>query len=96
MTERPEAEGKPPEKNPEPSPRRRKRIGEIYREGALYSAPTIIIVYPIVGFVLGWLTVRYWNWPFWVPVVTTVAGLVEAIREVYRLSKKIMDNDRDE
>jgi F0F1-type ATP synthase assembly protein I len=70
-------------------PRKKKRPGEIYRESSLLAAPTIIIVYPLVGFFLGWLTVRYWSWPDWVMLLTTLGGVVEGIREVYRLSKKI-------
>jgi len=68
---------------------RKKRPGELIREGALYATPTILIVYPIVGFLLGYLTVKYLGWPFWVPIVTMLLGLVQAIREVYRLSRKV-------
>jgi len=74
-------------------PRRKKRLGELVRERALYAAPTIIIVYPLVGFTLGYLTVRFWHWPFWVPILTMVMGLVQAIRELHSLSRKIYGKD---
>ena len=73
--------------------RRKKTFGEIIRERALYAAPTIIIVYPIVGYLIGYLTVRYLHWPFWVPIVTMVAGLIQAIRELHALSRKIYGNE---
>jgi len=76
-----------------PGKPRKKRPGELLREGSLYSAPTIIIVFPIVGYILGWLPVKYLGWPWWVPLITMVMGLVQAIREVYSLSRKIYGDD---
>ena len=69
-------EEKPPgERGPFPS----------YRNAAMLSAPTILIVYPLVGFGLGYLTVRFWHWPEWVQLVTLLMGFVQGLREVYRL-----------
>jgi F0F1-type ATP synthase assembly protein I len=55
------------------------------RNAAMMSAPTILIVYPLVGFGLGYLTVRFWHWPEWVQLVTLLMGFVQGLREVYRL-----------
>ncbi len=90
-----ENQGDTPEKESETSPGRKKRPGEVYRDWSLYSATTIIIVYPVVGFIVGWLMVRFWHWPAWVPALTTVAGVVEGIREVYKLSKKVLGDNND-
>jgi len=73
---------------------RKKTFGEIVRERALYAAPTIVIVYPLVGYFIGWLTVRYWGWPYWVPIVTMVAALIQAIRELIKLSRRIYDDNK--
>lgn len=53
----------------------------------------MIIVFPIVGFFLGYLPTKYWGWPFWVPLITMLLGLVQAIREIYKLSKKVYGNN---
>lgn len=74
---------------------RKKTFGEIVRERALYAAPTIVIVYPLVGYFIGWLTVRYWSWPYWVPIVTMVAALIQAIRELVKLSRQIYDHNKE-
>ena len=76
-------------------PQRGKSIGEKVREGSLYSAPTIIIVYPIVGFFVGYIPHKLWNWPIWVALITMILGLVQAIREIYKLGKKIYGDDLD-
>ena len=73
--------------------RRKKRPGELIREGSLMAAPTLIIVYPLVGFGLGWLCVKYLGWPWWVPLLTMMAALVQAIREVTKLAKKVYKDD---
>lgn len=52
---------------------------------AMLSAPTILIVYPLVGFGLGYLAVRFWHWPEWVQLITLLMGFVQGLREVYRL-----------
>ena len=75
------------------SPDRKKTFGELVRERALLAAPTIVIVYPLVGWFLGWLTVKYWQWPYWVPILTMVAALVQAILELVKLSKHIYNNN---
>ncbi len=49
----------------------------------------MLIVYPLVGFGLGYLTVHYWNWSIMVPVVTMILGLVQGIREVLKIGSKI-------
>jgi len=76
-----------------PVVKRKKRPGELVREGSLMSAPTIIIVFPLVGYGLGWLGMNYLGWPWWVPILTMVAGLVQAIREVIKLAKKVYKDD---
>lgn len=63
--------------------------GEIAKYAVLSSTPTMLIVYPLVGFGLGYLTVYYWNWSILVPVVTMVLGLVQGIREVIKIGSKI-------
>lgn len=55
----------------------------------MLSAPTILVVYPLVGFGLGYAAVRFLHWPEWVPVLTLVMGLAQGMREVYRLGKRI-------
>jgi len=71
----------------------RKSIGQSVREGSLYSAPTIIIVYPIVGFALGYMGYKLWGWPIWISMITMLLGLIQGIREIYKLSKKIYGDD---
>jgi len=71
----------------------KKSVGQKVREGSLYSASTIIITYPIVGFALGFLCHKLWGWPVWISMITTILGLVQAIREVYKLSKKVYGDD---
>ena len=70
-------------------PEEKKRFGEIVRERSLLAAPTIIIVYPIVGFIIGYLLARQFNWPMWITMIPMLLGLIQAIREVYNLSKKV-------
>lgn len=70
-------------------PERQKRFGEIVRERSLYAAPTIIIVYPIVGFLIGYFLARQFDWPMWTAMIPMLLGLIQAIREVYNLSKKV-------
>ena len=65
----------PPARGPFPS----------YANAAMMSAPTILIVFPLVGFGLGYLMVRFWHWPEWVQLVTLLMGFVQGLREVYRL-----------
>jgi fatty acid desaturase len=83
-----------PGKREDRDPARNKTIGQLVRERTLYAAPTIIIVYPLVGWFVGWLTVRYLHWPFWVPIITMVAAVIQAIRELEGLSKRIYDDDK--
>ena len=71
----------------------KKSIGQKVKEGSLYSASTIIITYPIVGFGLGFLCHKLWGWPVWISMITTILGLIQAIREVYKLSKKVYGDD---
>lgn len=66
--------------------------GDIAKYAVLSSTPTMLIVYPLVGFGLGYLTVYYWNWSILVPVVTMVLGLVQGIREVIKIGGKIDKN----
>ena len=66
---------------------------DFVKYAALTSTPYIIIVYPIVGFVLGWLPVHFWNWPAWFPVITLVLGLVQGIREVMKVGSRIDSED---
>jgi F0F1-type ATP synthase assembly protein I len=68
--------------------------GAMLRSAALMSAPTILIVFPLVGFALGYLTVKLWHWPLWVPVVTLLMGFVQGMREVYGLGKKLEREDK--
>jgi F0F1-type ATP synthase assembly protein I len=67
----------------------KKEPGDIAKYAALSSTPTMLIVYPLVGFGLGYLTVHDWNWSIMVPVVTMILGLVQGIREVIKIGKKI-------
>ncbi|HDS30615.1 MAG TPA: hypothetical protein ENN67_06165 [Firmicutes bacterium] len=83
----PESE-KSPDRDEKPSKKTRS-FGERYRESAMLAAPTIIIVYPLVGFFIGWLTVKYWSFPEWVMLLTLVGGVAEGIREIFRLNKRI-------
>lgn len=78
-----------------PTSDRKKTFGELVRERALLAAPTIVIVYPLVGWFLGWLTVKYWQWPYWVPILTMLAALIQAIRELAKLSKHIYGSNSD-
>ena len=71
----------------------KKSVGQKVREGSLYSASTIIITYPLVGFGLGYLGHYLWGWPKWISMITTILGLIQAIREVYKLSKKVYGDD---
>jgi hypothetical protein len=81
-------------KGDEPGDRKNSSFGgDWVKNAALMSAPTIIIVYPLVGFGLGYLTVKLWHWPLWVPVITMVMGLIQAMREVIKLGKKLQDRD---
>lgn len=73
----------------EGKPGARSRPGQLVRQAALASAPTILIVYPLVGFGIGYLGMRLWNWPAWVAIITLLMGLAEGMREVYRLGKKM-------
>ena len=86
--------------SPEPPKPQKKGDGEkksggaSLRGAAILSAPTILIVYPLVGFGIGYLTVRLWHWPDWVPIVTLLMGLIQGMRDVYRLGLKIEKDDR--
>lgn len=93
VDEKPETQDDTPEKDSETSQKRKKRPGEIVRERALYGASFMIIVYPLVGAFLGWVTVEYLGWPFWVILVMMIAGFVQGIREIFRLSKKTAGNN---
>jgi F0F1-type ATP synthase assembly protein I len=63
--------------------------GQGIRDAVLFSAPTILIVYPLVGFGLGYLGYRLWHWPQWISIVTLLMGFVQGIREVVSLGKKL-------
>ncbi len=84
------------ESNEEISRSTKKRPGEMLRERSLYAAPTIIIVYPLVGWFVGWFPYRFWHWPYWVPILTMLMGLAQAIRELYKLSRKIYGREDGE
>lgn len=86
----PEEEQEKAPGNGAPSTRERKP-GRLIRQAALASAPTILIVYPLVGFGIGYLGMRLWNWPAWVAIITLLMGLVQGMREVYRLGQKSED-----
>lgn len=80
----------------EPSREKRKSFwGLSYKDAALAGAPTLLIVSPIVGFILGYLTVKYWNWPLWVPVLTLIMGFVQGIRETLKMSSKVQKNNKN-
>ena len=66
-----------------------------YGNVALMSAPTMLIVFPLVGWGLGYLAVKYWHWPAWVQIVTLLMGLVQGMREVYRLGMQIEKDDKN-
>jgi F0F1-type ATP synthase assembly protein I len=68
--------------------------GSYVRNAAMLSAPTILITYPLVGFGLGWLGAKYWHWPDWIMLVTLLMGLVQGMREVYKLGMKLQKNDK--
>ena len=62
--------------------------GDLARYAALTSTPYILIVYPIVGFIVGYLPVYYWGWSIIISVVLMVLGLVQGIREVIKIGNR--------
>lgn len=74
--------------NPDRIPDKKGR-SDFARYAAFTSTPYMLIVYPLVGFGLGYLTVYYWHWSIFVPVVTMVLGLVQGIREVLKIGEKL-------
>jgi F0F1-type ATP synthase assembly protein I len=67
-------------------------LGKKIQNAAMMSTANIIIAYPLVGFGVGWLLVRYLHFPDWVMVVTMILGLVQGIREILNISRRMGDN----
>ncbi|MCX6645545.1 MAG: hypothetical protein NTY09_04185 [bacterium] len=66
---------------------------DLARYAAFTSTPYSLIVYPLVGFGLGYLTVYYWHWSIFVAVATMILGLIQGIREVVKIGENL-DKDK--
>jgi F0F1-type ATP synthase assembly protein I len=73
-----------------PDPKTDKNDSKAFAKYAAFSTtPYLLIVYPLVGFGLGYLTVYYWHWTIFVAVATMILGLIQGIREVVKMGENL-------
>ncbi|MCC5877346.1 MAG: AtpZ/AtpI family protein [Candidatus Sumerlaeia bacterium] len=71
----------------------RKR-GEAFRmEGIAFAIPMVLVVFPVVGVLLGRFLGRLWDLP-WLMFVGLVLGLVAGVRECIRLVRVMNRSQR--
>ena len=64
--------------------------------GALTAVPIILLVGPIVGYFLGrWIDQRFQLYP-WCTIILLTLGFVASGREVWRLLKQVLKEDKPE
>ena len=85
----------PSEKDNKENPNKIRKAADNFKDAALLSAPTMLIVFPLVGFGLGYWLMKIFNWPLWVPVITLVMGFIQGIREVINLGKRLDKSDKN-
>jgi len=78
-----------PDDSSRDKPGRARKSGIDARDAVMLSAPNIIIVFPLVGFGIGYALAKAFHWPMWIAIITLLMGFIQGIREVIRLGEKM-------
>ncbi|MFH1677173.1 MAG: AtpZ/AtpI family protein [bacterium] len=73
-----------------------RKAADNFRDAAMLSAPTMLIVFPLVGFALGCWLAHIFHWPLWVAVITLLMGFVQGIREVIKLGNRLEKSKKNQ
>ena len=52
-----------------------------------------LLAYSAAGVGLGYAAWHYWGWPWWILIVTSLAGLTMAFYRLYKISQKDWDSE---